>query len=180
MLTPNRAALEGGENDESDAVNILINTLQREGAAESSDTDVGTPGKVKNGKGRVSFEARKQPYSQTNHMQCKSIRTSLVIPNAPVNKDHQTLLGKCHLHLACAFLFGPCRVKHHTSYILHHVLAFSHYFHPVYGASVADTLAELSCAKSPVKSKSSVSDCSSPGGMKNWVGCIHNLCVELF
>lgn len=81
-----------GDNDESYAVDILINTLQREGAAQSSDTEQG-PGKVRNGKGRVSFEAKKQSPHQTFPMENKSVRTSLVIPNLPVNKAHQTLLG---------------------------------------------------------------------------------------
>lgn len=92
MLTPSTPEREKVESDETDAVNILINTLKREGGRdEAATTDIVS--KLKTGKGRVSFEARKT-YPSTTQMQNKSVRTSLVIPNAPINKDHQTLLGE--------------------------------------------------------------------------------------
>lgn len=89
MLTSLRDA---ANSDEADVVNILINALTRENPDKSSqpcDTD-----KLRKGLGRVSFESRKVITPNVDHLQSKSVRTSVVIPNAPVNKDHQTLLGK--------------------------------------------------------------------------------------
>ena len=81
---------EGGECDESDAVNILINTLHREGIAEMADLDTVT--KLRTGKGRVSFDEQTQAFpQQLDEGRC--VRRSLVIPSTPINKDHQTLLG---------------------------------------------------------------------------------------
>lgn len=89
MLTSLRDA---ANSDEADVVNILINALTRDNPDKSSqpcDTD-----KLRKGLGRVSFESRKVITPNVDHLQSKSVRTSVVIPNAPVNKDHQTLLGK--------------------------------------------------------------------------------------
>lgn len=89
MLTSLRDA---ANSDEADAVNILINALTREDpdkGVQSCDTD-----KLRKGLGRVSFESSKVIIPNFDHLQSKSIRTSIVIPNAPINKDHQTLLGK--------------------------------------------------------------------------------------
>ena len=72
--------------------NILINALTRENPdkiGQSCDTD-----KLRKGLGRVSFESPKAIVPNVDHLPSKSVRTSVVIPNAPVNKDHQTLLGK--------------------------------------------------------------------------------------
>lgn len=89
MLTTLRDATDG---DEADVVNILINALTRENPdkiGQSCDTD-----KLRKGLGRVSFESPKAIVPNVDHLPSKSVRTSVVIPNAPVNKDHQTLLGK--------------------------------------------------------------------------------------
>jgi hypothetical protein len=89
MLTSLRDA---ANSDEADVVNILINALTRENpdkSGQSCDTD-----KLRKGLGRVSFESRKVVIPTVDHLTSKSVRTSVTIPNAPVNKDHQTLLGK--------------------------------------------------------------------------------------
>lgn len=72
--------------DEADAVDILINALKRDDMLEkhSSRNSVGI--------GRVSFDYQ-EVGPNTTRMPMKHIRTSLTIPNAPINKDHQTLLG---------------------------------------------------------------------------------------
>lgn len=78
------------EGDETDAVNILINTLKREGTAETADLD--TIAKLRTVKGRVSFDVKTEAYPQQID-EGRNMRRSLVISNAPINKDHQTLLG---------------------------------------------------------------------------------------
>ena len=105
---------EGGESDESDAVNILINTLHREGTAEMTDLD--TIAKLRTGKCRVTFNEQSQVFPrQFDEGIC--VRRSLVIPNAPINKDHQTLLG------IAATNISPLVLKH-FSFVIRHVSHF--------------------------------------------------------
>eukprot|EP00596_Hydrurales_sp_CCMP1899_P004102 CAMPEP_0119039836 /NCGR_PEP_ID=MMETSP1177-20130426/9537_1 /TAXON_ID=2985 /ORGANISM="Ochromonas sp, Strain CCMP1899" /LENGTH=464 /DNA_ID=CAMNT_0007004221 /DNA_START=175 /DNA_END=1566 /DNA_ORIENTATION=- len=92
MITPR----DNVNVEETDVVNILINTLKKEGdMIETNPSNVIM--KIKNenenekmrGKGQVSFETT----NDDNYMSIGQIsRTSLVIPNTPINKDHQTLL----------------------------------------------------------------------------------------
>ena len=107
MSTPRN----GNDGDEADAVDILINALKRDDLLEkisfenssgsggvSSDYHEGRPGTVK--------------------LPIKHLRSSLTIPNAPINKDHQTLLGISLLCLFIGLLLRKEIVIHSTFLVL--------------------------------------------------------------
>ena len=78
MSNPSQNRTEG---DEADAVDILINALKRDDLLEKLPCQ----NSVEIGGESVDYQEAKIPLRQ--------FRTSLTIPNAPINKDHQTLLG---------------------------------------------------------------------------------------
>jgi hypothetical protein len=99
MSVPN-VEKEGPENEsESDLVDILINTLTQNGPVASPAKD-NLVTQIK-GKETVSFDSKtmiKQEPGQSQKI--LGLRTSLVLTNAPINKEHQTLLGKVHRNIA--------------------------------------------------------------------------------
>jgi hypothetical protein len=88
MITPRDSI----NTEETDVVDILINTLKKEKGIENSPL-IKSESENENEKvkGKVSFQANNDDDDYTSIGQIS--RTSLVIPNTPINKDHQTLLG---------------------------------------------------------------------------------------
>jgi hypothetical protein len=83
MSTPSQNKTEG---DEADAVDILINALKRDDLLEKlpCQNSVGIGGES---------DDYQEVRPDTDKISLRQFRTSLTIPNAPINKDHQTLLG---------------------------------------------------------------------------------------
>ena len=83
MSTPSQNRIEG---DEADAVDILINALKRDDLLQK------LPCQNSVGIDRESLDYQ-EVRPVTAKIPLRQFWTSLTIPNAPINKDHQTLLG---------------------------------------------------------------------------------------
>lgn len=85
-------SLRDAENDdEVDAVKILLNALYSGAPGEQSLTSHNEL--LRTGKGRVTFQQIDRRDISEHQLRVKASRKPPIIPNAPINKDHQTLLG---------------------------------------------------------------------------------------
>lgn len=78
-------------DDEVDAVKILLNALY---SSAPADQPLIPHNEIsKNYKSRVTFQQSDLRDTSIHQLQLKASRKPPIIPNAPINKDHQTLLG---------------------------------------------------------------------------------------
>lgn len=78
-------------DDEVDAVKILLNALYSSAPREQPLTSHNEVSR--NGRSRVTFQQSDLRDTSIHQLQLKAPRKPPIIPNAPINKDHQTLLG---------------------------------------------------------------------------------------
>ena len=108
-------------DDEVDAVKILLNALYSSAPGEQPLTSHNEI--LKNGRSRVTFQQSDLRDTSIHQLQLKASRKPPVIPNAPINKDHQTLLGKT---VRTVSLYDDHYSKHNYNRI--HTIRFSTLF----------------------------------------------------